>query len=69
MFEKSSLKVGQELEHGQFGTVKYTKDCILLEKLNGKPSTVYVEHEREVIEVSMSQLRIVRRRAKRRSAQ
>lgn len=66
MLEKSLLKLGQELEHGQFGTVKYTKDCMLLEKLNGKPSTIFVEHEREVIEVSVSLVRIARR-VKRRS--
>jgi hypothetical protein len=69
MFEKSLLKAGQELEHGQYGKVRYTKDCVLLEKLNGKPSTVYVEHDREVIEVSISHLRLVRRRVKQRTTQ
>jgi hypothetical protein len=69
MFEKSLLKAGQELEHGQFGIVKYTKDCVLLEKLSGKPATIYVEHEREIVEVSISHVRIARRRAKRRTAQ
>lgn len=67
MLEKTLLKPGQELEHGQFGTVRYTKDCVLLEQLNGKPSTIYVEHEREVIEVLMSLVRIAPRRGKRRS--
>lgn len=64
--EKSRLKPGQELEHRQFGIVKYTKDCILMEKLNGTPFTIYVEHEREIIEVSISQIGIARRRVKRR---
>lgn len=66
--EKSKLRPGQQLEHGRFGVVMYTKDCMLMEKLNGKPSTIYVEHEREVIEVSMSQVRIARSRMIRRPA-
>lgn len=66
--EKSKLRPGQQLEHGRFGIVTYTNDCVLMEKLTGKPSTIYVEHEHEVIEVAVSQVRIARGRMKRRSA-
>lgn len=67
--EKSQLRPGQQLEHGRFGIVMYTKDCVLMEKLNGKPSTIYVEHQSEVIEVSMSHIRIARRKVNRRATQ
>jgi hypothetical protein len=55
-FDKSRLKVGQKLVHKFHGIVRYTSDCALMERFAGKTSSVFVEHEGEIIEVSLPQV-------------
>ncbi|MFC7518818.1 hypothetical protein ACFQUU_27800 [Herbaspirillum sp. GCM10030257] len=54
--DKSRLKVGQRLIHKFHGIVRYTSDCALMERFAGNSSSVFVEHEGEVIEVGLPQV-------------
>jgi hypothetical protein len=54
--DKSRLKVGQRLIHRFHGIVRYTSDCALMERFAGNGSSVFVEHEGEIIEVGLPQV-------------
>lgn len=51
--QQSPSRHGQ-VTHRHLGKVEITLKCMMLQKINTDPSSVYVEHDGEVIEVSKS---------------
>lgn len=58
---KSTLVAGEILDHLHLGQVVFTQTCQELERLDGEPSSLFVEDHGEVKQVT---LRLIQRRSK-----
>lgn len=52
--KKADIKIGDRLDHLILGEVEYSKECARLEEANPEDSSLHVEHEGEIKEVSLS---------------